>query len=146
MDLLLDGGWFVILLIVGGVAGRITERRHLQELDELERRTSDVVVTDLRVPPPGVTAVDARLVIGEVVIARDYFKAFAAGLRNILGGEMRSYRPMMDRARRQARVRMLDEAERFGASIVINVRYETSMVGGGGVEVYCYGTAITATG
>lgn len=149
MELLFDLfnlGVFLVLIIVGGVAGRINERRHLRALDEDERRTSHVVVSDLRTPPPGVTAREAWLVIGEVVVAKDYFKSFAAGLRNILGGEVRSYRPMMARARRQARVRMLDEAGRKGAAAVINVRYETSMVGGGGVEVYCYGTAITSAG
>ncbi len=52
--------------------------------------------------------------MGSVVIATDYFKVFAAGLRNLFGGEMKTYRTLMGRARREAIVRMLEQAQELG--------------------------------
>ena len=93
--------------------------------------------------------VGAVLVMGEAVIATDYFKSFAAQLRNIVGGRVRAYETLMSRARREAGLRMLEKARKFGATEVYNVRYETSNIRSGGrrspavsVEVFAFGTAV----
>ena len=90
----------------------------------------------------------SSVVTGSVVIATDYFKVFAAGLRSIFGGEIKSYQSLMTRARREALVRMLCEAREHGYQSVWNVRFETSTIQGkkrkkaGGVEAHAYGTAV----
>lgn len=137
----------VIILAIGFFFGRRKERAHLAELDEREAATSHVIVTDLARLP----VTDARsgeLVAGSAVIASDSFKAYAAWLRGLVGGEIRSLVPLVERARREARQRMVDEAIKLGAVTVVNVRFETSDVGnhkgkrGGPTEVFCYGTAL----
>jgi len=134
----------LILLIVGFGFGRVQERRHLRDLDERERRLAAIPVSDLRTPPPGIEPTGGHLVIGAAVIASDYFKTFASGIRSLVGGELRSYQSMLARARREAQTRMLEEARRMGAKAVINVRFETSEIGGRAPmsEIICYGTAL----
>ena len=98
--------------------------------------------------PANWQATDPVLVMGAVVIATDYFKVFASGVRGLLGGRLRSYEALAERARREAIVRMLRDARRLGANVVWCVRIETSTVQGnqpgksGGVEVMAYGTAM----
>jgi len=136
------------LLAVGLVVGRAVETRHLRNLAKQEAALRHVVACNLRHLPAGLTITDSFLVAGSVVIATDYFKTFAAGLRNLFGGEIRSYRSLMERARREAMCRMLAQADAAGARIVWNVRYESATIQGkqknrpGGVEVIVYGTAL----
>ena len=142
----------VILLVLGLVIGRATESAHLRRLDAQEQSFSDILVTAMRRLPPGWRASDSVLVNGEVVIATDYFKVFAASLRKLFGGRVRSYETLVDRARREAICRMLTQARRAGANAVWNVRIETSTIQGkqqgksGGVEVLAYGTAMKVAG
>jgi uncharacterized protein YbjQ (UPF0145 family) len=96
------------------------------------------------------TVAGATLVTGDAVISTDYFKSFAARLRGIIGGEVRSYDSLMLRARREALLRMLEQARGIGASEVWNVRFETSNIRSAtrnsvavSVEVFAFGTAIT---
>ena len=142
----------LVLLVLGGVIGGALESAHLRRLDAREQGFSDILVSDMRKLPAGWRASDAVLVNGEAVIATDYFKVFAAGLRNLFGGRVRSYETLMDRARREAICRMLGQARRAGANVVWNVRIGTSTIQGknkgksGGVEVLAYGTAMKVAG
>ena len=78
------------------------------------------------------------------------FKRFLAGLRMIFGGRIRAYEPLLDRARREALLRMREDAIARGFDLVINVRIETSRLataarngrGTAGVEVLAFGTAL----
>lgn len=139
------------LVFVGWAIGRFNEQRHLANLDRRESELSDIVMTDTKRMPEGATVAGGVLVHGEVVIATDYFKVFAAGIRNLFGGEVQSYRSLVTRARREAIVRMLEQARGFDANAVWNVRLATSTIGGqerkqaGGVEVIAYGTALRIT-
>ena len=136
-----------LALLVGGlVIGRVTERSHIARLDAGERTVASILLTDLKTPPPGMDVAASHLVIGEAVIATDYWKTFAANIRNLFGGEVRSLGTLMWRARRQARLRMVQQAHQLGASAVINVRLETAEIGGRYpiTEVYAYGTALVA--
>ena len=65
---------------------------------------------------------------GSVVISSDYFKAFISKLRLILGGRMREFEPLLDRARREAILRMKEKAVFWGAKRIINLRIECSSV------------------
>jgi uncharacterized protein YbjQ (UPF0145 family) len=138
-------GITVALLTVGFAVGRYRERSHLHRLDAGEAAVAAIVLTDLKTAPPGIDVVEAHLVMGESVIATDYWKTFAAGIRNLFGGEVRSLNTLMSRARRQARLRMVQQAVQLGASAIINVRFETAIIGGGPApitEIYAYGTAL----
>lgn len=139
----------IVLLILGLFTGTWVERRHFRRLARREAALRHILVTDLRTLPPGCAAEPFELVTGEVVIASDYFKTFAATLKKLLGGELRTFETLMERARREALLRMLESAERIGANGVVNVRFATSNIGSmkrnrkaAMVEMYAYGTAI----
>ena len=136
----------LILLVLGLVTGKYIEIKHLRNLAVREAALADVGICNLRSVPESLRVEETFLVSGSAVIATDYFKVFAAGLRGLFGGEMKTYRTLMNRARREAVVRMLDQAQGWGAQSVWNIRFETSTIQGkrrpGGVEVLAYGTAV----
>jgi uncharacterized protein YbjQ (UPF0145 family) len=137
-----------LLVLIFMLIGKGMELHHYRRLEEQEEKFKDFIITNLKTIPPQLEDRQAFLVIGSAVIATDYFKVFAAGLRTLFGGEVKSYVTLMERARRQAVLRMLEQAAGQGASIVWNVRYETSTIQGqqkkkpGGVEMIAYGTAL----
>lgn len=151
LDLVIYAGIFVVLIGMGFFVGGARERSHYKQLAARAENLRDVVVTDTRALPVGMRARGAQLVMGEAVIASDYLKTFMLGIRNIFGGEAMSVAKLVERAREEAKLRMLEEAKALGSDLVINVRFETSSVaeltGGQGVpsaEVFCYGTAVFA--
>jgi uncharacterized protein YbjQ (UPF0145 family) len=141
----------LVLLVLGGVIGSAIEAAHFRKLAEWEQNLSGIMISDMKQVPPNWSVSDPELVTGAAVIATDYFKVFVAGLRNLFGGKVRGYEKLMERARREAIVRMLRHAQQKGANVVWNVRLETSTIQGkqqnksGGVEVLAYGTAMKAT-
>lgn len=82
------------------------------------------------------------LVRGNTIKARHIGNDIMAGLRNIVGGEVKEYTQMISEAREDALKRMLDEAEKLNADAVINIRFTTSQVMGGAAEILAYGTAV----
>ncbi|MHC4820576.1 MAG: YbjQ family protein [Planctomycetota bacterium] len=146
--LLFQVGAFLFLLGIGYFVGRAREKRHLRQLDLDEAALSSILVTDIKRLPAGMTASEGTLVAGTTVVALDYFKIIAGQLRNLFGGEVRGFTTLVTRAKREAIVRMLRQAQNMGADAVFNVRIETMTVGGkeqgkpGGVECLAYGTAL----
>lgn len=138
----------VVFLILGVSIGSMRERAHLASLAQRETASRDMLVTNLRFPTEPETIVSVTLVGGDVVIATDYFKTFVSGYRKLIGGEMRAYETLVRRARREATLRMIENARAMGAREVWNVRIEMPNVGGlqaqGGVmcEAFAYGTAV----
>ncbi len=138
----------LVLLIIGFVVGRAVEAHHFSSLKRREAILARIPVTDTKMMPPGVKGVHGVLVTGSVVIGSDYFKTFASGLRKIVGGELRSFERLMERARREAMCRVLEDAHRYGAAALINIRMETASIGRMSrspmpmVEIVAYGTAI----
>ncbi len=137
------------LLVLGYMVGSVREQRHLRSLDRREQEFANMTVNNLKTVSCPESVKQATFVVGDVVIASDYFKSFAAKLRNIVGGELRTFETLMARARREARLRMLEQARRAGATEVWNVRYETSNIRSAGrrraavsVEVFAFGTAV----
>lgn len=82
------------------------------------------------------------VVTGSTIRSKNFVSDFGQGLKSIVGGELTSYTDMMEKARRQATQRMVDEAVRIGADAVIGVRYATSAIMAQAAEVLVYGTAI----
>ncbi|MEO1481437.1 MAG: YbjQ family protein [Myxococcota bacterium] len=141
------------LLILGYSAGRIAESRHYRSIQqrEAELRNLPVVTFD---SVPEWTATRSGLVTGSVIVSLDYFKRFLAGLRQIFGGRIKAYEPLLDRARREALLRMKESARAEGFDAILNVRINTSRLASGGqdgrgtagVEVVAFGTAIVRNG
>lgn len=119
-------------LLLGWMIGGTRERRHFQDLDAREARIrGHVIVTQNRtllVPVAGKQP--PQMLTSEVVIASDYLKSFLASWRGFFGGEVRSYRTLLERARREATLRIVEEAEQLGYNAVGNIRLETADLGG----------------
>lgn len=92
---------------------------------------------------PGKTIVEHfGLVSGNTVRAKHIGKDIMAGLKNIVGGELKAYTELLQDSRKQATDRMIEQAKQLGANAVVNVRYATSAVTQGAAELYVYGTAV----
>jgi uncharacterized protein YbjQ (UPF0145 family) len=141
---------FVVVLAIGLFAGRANERKHYRELAQAEDALRDIVVSNGRATSEAVGFRGATLVVGSVVIAEDYFKRIAAGLKSLVGGNIRSYETLLERGRREAIVRMKQEARRLGAAQIVNVRLETASLSEDwsgrrpmfSAEFIAYGTAL----
>jgi uncharacterized protein YbjQ (UPF0145 family) len=82
------------------------------------------------------------LVKGSTIRARHVGRDVMAGLRNIVGGEVKDYTVMLAQAREEALQRMIEQAENMGANAIICTRFVTSMVMSGAAEMVAYGTAV----
>jgi len=82
------------------------------------------------------------LVKGSTIRARHVGRDIMAGLRNVVGGEVKDYTVMLAQAREEALGRMIDQAEKMGANAIICTRFVTSMVMSGAAEMVAYGTAV----
>ena len=82
------------------------------------------------------------LVQGEVVMSKHLGSDMVAGLKNIVGGEIKGYTDMMRQAREVATARMVAQAEELGADAVVGVRYGSSAVAAQASEMMAYGTAV----
>ena len=92
---------------------------------------------------PGMRIVEIKgIVQGNTVRAKHMGRDIAAGLKNLVGGELKGYTELLTEARREAIERMLAQAEQLRANAVINVRFSTSAVTAGAAEIYAYGTAV----
>ena len=100
--------------------------------------------------PSNWNAASSQLVSGSVVVSLDYFKRIIAGLRSLVGGRIKTYEPLLDRARREALLRLVESAQASGCDAVFNVRLETSRLANGsrngngiaGIEMLAYGTGV----
>lgn len=88
--------------------------------------------------------IDATLgvVRGSTIRAKHIGKDILAGLRSIIGGEIKEYVEALNDAREEALLRMEKEAEALGADAVVGVRFTTSQVMAGAAELMVYGTAV----
>jgi uncharacterized protein YbjQ (UPF0145 family) len=82
------------------------------------------------------------LVRGNTIRARHIGHDIMAGLRNIVGGEVKDYTVMLAQAREEALQRMTEQAEKIGANAIVSTRFATSMVMSGAAEMVAYGTAV----
>jgi len=102
-----------------------------------------IVVNTETIPGMRIVALKG-MVQGNTIRAKHIGRDFMAGLKNIVGGELKGYTELLTESRGQAMGRMLAQAEALGANAVVNVRFSTSAVAQGAAELYAYGTAVTA--
>ena len=139
---------FFILLGVGYAAGTFAEKRHYRSIHAREQKLLRLPAVTTRTSHYTDTQIEsADLVLGSAVISVDYFKQFVAMLRKIFGGTVRSYETLLDRARREAVLRMKEVAG--DAVVIVNVRIEAAPIGKKArkgnvscVEAVAYGTAL----
>jgi len=90
----------------------------------------------------GVNYEELGVVSGSTIQSKNMFADFGQGLKSIVGGELKSYTGMMDRAREMATQRMIDQAVRMEADAIIGVRYTTNSIMAQAAEVLVFGTAV----
>ncbi|HEY1043530.1 MAG TPA: heavy metal-binding domain-containing protein [Telluria sp.] len=146
-DILLPIGFWLLFIVLGYVFGRAAESKHYRSIVQREQAWLHLPTTSSKnVLEPSRSVASSTLVSGSCVVAIDYFKRTVAALRSLVGGEVKSHETLIDRARREAVLRMKESCP--GAHEIANLRIETSSISGnrpgsvGSVEVLAYGTAI----
>ncbi|HSO21085.1 MAG TPA: YbjQ family protein [Desulfosarcina sp.] len=107
--------------------------------------TSDggkMVITNIETIPGKTVVEHFGLVSGSTIRAKHIGRDFMAGLKNLVGGELKGYTQLLQESRQQAMDRMIEEARLLGANAIVNVRFSTSSVAQGAAELYAYGTAV----
>ena len=119
------------ILSTGWAAGHAAEQRHEKSLRRREAELSDIEATTTH-SPPGFAECGGRctLVSGEAVVGSDAFKSWVFGLKNVVGGESRTFTRLFERARREALVRMKEQARELGCDAICNVRFDSADIGG----------------
>lgn len=141
-------GWFLICLTLGTIFGRLAERRHFASIAKREAELVDIKIYSGKRLPEYARSIEQPFVSGFVVISHDYLKSIFAGFRRIFGGRIRSYETLAKRSKREAVLRLKEQAKAQGATAVYNVRIDTSSVSKGmgniavTVEAFAYGTAV----
>jgi uncharacterized protein YbjQ (UPF0145 family) len=150
LDVLLNFGLPLILLMAAYFIGTLIEARHFRSIRRREQEYHGYPVVTFNTMPPDWNPSDSTMVTGSIVVSLDYFKRVIAGLRSLVGGRVKTYEPLLDRARREALLRMIEQARERGYDAVFNVRLETSRLansrgdgqGTAGVEMLAFGTAV----
>ena len=91
---------------------------------------------------PGKEIEALGIVKGSVVQTKHMGKDFMAGMKTLVGGEIKSYTEMLNEARAIATQRMVEEATAIGADAVIGITYGSSAIMQGAAEIVAYGTAV----
>lgn len=151
VNIVVNLGVPLLLIVIALITGTMIEKRHYRSIHQRERAMQGVALLNSKTFPMDRPISKAFLVTGSVVISYDYFKRFLAGLRLLFGGEVKSYVSLIDRARREAVLRMQEQCR--DADLIVNLRIETSSIskgrhkrGLGTVEVIAYGTALWYSG
>lgn len=105
-----------------------------------------MIVVNTETVPGRVTSQILGLVQGNTVRAKNVGRDITAGLKNLVGGELKGYTQLLTESRRQAVERMIEQANQLGADAIVNVRFSTSAVTQGAAEMYAYGTAVKLDG
>ena len=82
------------------------------------------------------------MVKGSTIQTVNAFRDIGAGLKTLVGGELKKYNEMMDKSRQIATERMVEESHRLGADAIVCARYSTSAIMQSAAEVMAYGTAV----
>jgi len=101
-----------------------------------------MVLSNLETIPGARITRHLGLVSGNTIRAKHVGRDLMAGLKNLVGGELKGYTELMSEARSEAVSRMVHQAQMMGANAVVNVRFSTSSVAQGAAELFAYGTAV----
>ena len=150
LGIIVQIAFWITIPAIGYFFGKKAEKKHYHSIKKRERKFASMPAVTLKNAfDVNKTIISSELVSGSVVISIDYFKRLYAGLINFFGGEMASYESLIDRARREAILRMKEQSP--SASLICNMRIETSSISKGtgkkrsvgSVEAIVYGTAVT---
>lgn len=144
-QILINYGPLLVLFVVGWFFGSRHERQHLAQLVISENELNHIVLSSERFYKPRLAAgSEGELVLGSVVIAQDYFKMIIAKVLSLFGKNLTTYETLLDRARREAIVRMRAQAHSKGYNHIYGLRLEVSNINqlGSMVEAIAYGTAL----
>lgn len=139
---------FGVVILFCFFVGRMGEKKQFHSVVAREKQYAHILIFNEKIPPESVAGQSFHLVAGSVVMSSDYFKKILASLKSFFGGRINSYETMMDLGRREAILRMKEAAAQKGATMIFNVRLETSMLnqaegakGMTSAELFAYGTA-----
>jgi len=141
MDLII----FIALLVIAYISGTIVEKNHLKKLDEREANLPKVPVITYDRKSFDKDVQEVKLISANTVIGADFFKTYLSGLVNFFGGNISVLESVLQRARREAVVRVKEMAK--DADYIADLRYETTEISSRRreslkVEIYAYATAI----
>ncbi len=150
ISMVMNIGLPIFVLLLAYFIGSFIEKVHFKSIRERESETQKFPVVTFDTMPEDWRVNGSDMVSGSIVVSLDYFKRVIAGLRSLIGGRIKTYEPLLDRARREAVLRMIEEARNQGYDAIFNVRLETSRLanargngkGIAGVEMLAYGTAV----
>ena len=140
----------LVLIGIGYFFGKYNESKHYRDILRREKELGYIMLLPVRTIPGHLNCRSAALVTGSVVIAMDFVKKTCASFVKMFGGNIRAYETLLERARREAVLRMKEDAAKMGAKYVINVKLTTvnitsptaSSKSAGDIEAIAYGTAI----
>ena len=104
-----------------------------------------IIVTTHQVPGREIDSV-VGFVRGSTVRSRNVGRDFLAGMRGVIGGEIKEYTRLQAQSREEALARMVADAEKLGADAIVGCLMSTSMIGPGNAEILVYGTAVKLAG
>jgi uncharacterized protein YbjQ (UPF0145 family) len=150
LELFMIFGLPLLILVIAYFIGSWIEKKHFRDIREREAKTHGFPVVSFNTMPDDWNVNSSHMVTGSIVISLDYFKRVIAGLKGLVGGRIKTYEPLLERARREALLRMTEEAQLQGYDAIFNVRLETSRLanarrdgkGVAGVEMLAFGTAV----
>ncbi|MGX4643134.1 YbjQ family protein [Massilia sp. SYSU DXS3249] len=146
MDLLFLLLFWGVPIILGYICGQIADKRHYRSIHAREKAWLHLPTTAGRFPVTEGQVARCELVSAGTVVSVDYFKRATAALRSIVGGQVKSHESLLDRAKREAVLRLKESCP--GAHEIVNLRLDTvplskNASGGiGAVEIFAYGTAL----
>ena len=101
-----------------------------------------MLISNMEIVPGKRVKQHLGLVQGSTVRAKHAGRDLMAGLKNIVGGELKGYTDLLSDARDSALERLSEQARSTGANAVVNVRFSTSAITAGASEILAYGTAV----
>ncbi len=101
-----------------------------------------IIVTNTETVPGRQIVEFYGVVTGNSVRAKHVGRDIMAGLKNLVGGELKGYTELLQESRREAAGRMVEQAQSMGANAVVNLRFATSSIAQGAAELFAYGTAV----
>jgi len=101
-----------------------------------------MLISNMEIVPGKTVVRHLGMVQGSTVRSKHFGRDLMAGLKNIVGGELKGYTELLEDARKEATERMQAQAKSIGANAVLNVRFATSSVAQGAAELFVYGTAV----
>jgi uncharacterized protein YbjQ (UPF0145 family) len=135
------------LILLGYFFGRAAESKHFSSIISREKDWLHLPATSVKTVLDSTRPVERSVLVqGSVVVSVDYFKRAMGTLRSLVGGAVKSHESLLDRARREAILRLKESCPE--AHEIVNLRLETFSISGkadgsiGSVEVLAYGTAI----